>query len=435
MAKPESTNIPFIGTETLTQLARSIAPEVAISAYVDREAVFNKFHIKVYQGIDFEHVGYIIERKAHTSRRKVLGTTLKNVIGYTSERKLTTYLAWNRYFSNINAYREVAIRDANGNMGYPKSVDALRTALLNYSEDVYDNFWHGDAELGELNPDGTEKKGAELGLYDGIFTCIAKDINAQKIKPIELSGTIQRPVDNNDSQAYNLFVEFRDKWDNHLKNAPLVVVAMNDVTAMAIADAYGNSKGNLKEVIWLPNGNYRFPMWPNIEIAYDASIGVGDRMMAYTDKNLEYGVDTMNPENTIKVEVGGYGDADTVVLQPETAQGTRLFNPTPSHFAISNGSLAPVSMAGDYYVDSYSVTANDTTLGTVKVNGNAPDNTKNYDRGTILTITAEPTAKGEFVKWSNGLTDLEIKVTTKGNPEAITAIFKSKSATPAPSEP
>lgn len=424
----------FIGLAALKQLAVQVTPEVAMSAYYNRQAVFEKFGIKVISGIQFKNIKYLLLRKGHTTRRKVVGTTLRSQAGTLVERELVTYLAWNRYLDNEDSYREYPIKDElTGSVSYPASEVALRAVLANYADDVYDCVWHGDASIA---PDADN---AYLGLFNGFFTNIAADIQAGYVKPIHLSGTIAAPVSTSDIQAYTLFQEFRNKWDVHLQNAPKVIVACNSVTAEAIADAYGNAKGNNKEVIHLPNGNYKFPQWPNIEVAHDASIGIGSKLIAYVDQNLEYGIDTENEDNQILVQSGSDNDAKDIFFQIQSAQGTRVYNCSPSAFACTDATMSPVSISGDYTTldpekGTFQVFVNDADAGAVTINGSAVSadtNKAEYASGTTLVLVASAESGYKFVKWSDGSTETTHTVVTKGQLESIVAYFAPDGSTPA----
>ena len=252
-------------------------------------------------------------------------------------------------------------------------------------------------------------------------------MEAGYVKPISLSGVITPVTDATDIQAWLLFKEFINKWDVRLRGAAKVIVATNTETAEAIADAYSNAKGNAKEANVLANGNYTFPAYPNIELAGDPSLGVGSKLIAYTPGNLEYGVDTENAENGCEVQFGSDKDAKDIIFQPQTAQGTRVFNITAGNFACTDAPMAPVSVAGDAMPTStYAVGTSNEELGTVKVNGAEADNTTEYAAGTTLALKAEATSAGQFVKWSNGSTETEISVVTTGRPEGIIAIFAPK---------
>jgi len=410
----------FIGIKNLEQVAVSIMPEIAMSAYYNRQRVFDKFGINVISGAGFKNIKYLLLRKGHTSRRKVVGSTLANEGGQLIERELVTFLAWNRYKDNISAYRETPVTDANGGVSFPESEAALRAVMANYADDVYDCVWHGDHTI-DANADN-----AYLGLFDGFFTDMANDINAGYVKPITLSGVIAKPVSASDHQAWDLFEEFIEAWDPHLQNAEKVIVGMNAKTAAAIASAYGNSKGNNKDCIRLENGNIAFIEYPNIEIAADASLGIGTKMFATVPDNLEYGVDTDNENNTIRVQVGSDNDADDIFFQPQSAQGTRIVNISKSCFAVTDAAMSALGVSGDYTKSTFAVVASSDAMGTVTVGGQAPDNTKEYAAGTTLSLAASAEAGYKFVKWSDGNTNATRTVVTKGIGESLVAMFAAQ---------
>lgn len=406
----------FIGTAALEQLAVQIMPEIAMSAYYNRQRVFEKFGIKVISGIQFKNIKYVLLRKGHTARRKAVGTTLASSAGTLLERELKCYLAWDRFKSNKDEFREFPIQTELGDK-YPQSEAALRAVLANYADNVYDNVWHGDHTI------DPSAENAYLGLFDGFFTDVANDIANGLVTPIHLSGTIAKPVSSSDIQAWTLFEEFIEAWDPHLQSAEKVIVAMTSKTAAAIAAAYGNSKGNNKDCIRLENGNIAFIEYPNIEIAHDASLGIGTKMLAYVPGTLEYGVDTENDQNSIEVQVGSDSDAKDVFFQVQTAQGTRTTTVAKSAMAVTDASLSPLSVAGDYTKNTFTILINDSTKGAVTVNGSAVDNTVDYPAGTSLTLVATPETGCKFVKWSDGNTSATRTVVTKGQLESLVAFF------------
>ena len=406
----------FIGTEALQQIAVQIMPEIAMSAYYNRQRVFDKFYIKVISGVQFKNIKYLLLRKGHTSRRKEICAKLNSQAGTLLERELVTYLAWNRYRDNKSAYREYPIATESGN-SYPESEAALRAVMANYADDLYDNVWHGDHTIEQSDAN------AYLGLFDGFFTNMANDVINGYVKPIHLTGTITRPVNSSDHQAWDLFEEFIESWDPHLQTAEKVIVGMNSKTAAAIVAAYGNAKNNNKDCVRLENGNIAFLEYPNIEIAHDATLGIGSKMFATLPYNLEYGVDTENAENGCSVQVGSDDDADDIFFQPQSAQGTRIFNITPSAFAVTDAAITPVAISGEYVKNTFSVLVNDADAGSVTVNGSAPDNTVEYQAGTTLALVATAETGFKFVKWSDGNTSASRTVVTKGQLESIVAFF------------
>lgn len=406
----------FIGLEALTQLGATIMADVAMSAYYDRQATFDKLGIKVISGNEFQNIRYAVRTKGHTTRQKKVGDTIENEAGKLVERKLVTYVAWNRYRVNKNMFRELP-RQVGEQFMYPQSEANLRIALQDYSADVFDNLFFGDPANHEA---GEESGLAHLGLYVGFWTYINKDIEDGFVSPINLGAAIVRPTSVNDTAAWDLFVKFRDNWSPALRSAAKVIVIMNPQTASAIYTAYGHSHGDHKEMGIAANGNYTIAEYPNIEIAFDDCVGEGCRMMATVPDNLEYGVDTLNPENGVSIEKETSRDNDDFVIQPQSAQGTRVFQTDPKHFAMTSAAMAPASVSGDYI--GFVVTNADPEKGTVTVNGVEPDNANGYPYGTILTIKATATT-GTFKKWSNGSTEPEITVTVGSGAEAVTAMW------------
>ena len=116
-----------------------------------------------------------------------------------------------------------------------------------------------------------------------------------------------------------------------------------------------------------------------------------------------------------------------IIWQIQSLQGTRVFNVNPSNFCMSDGSLVPYAGAGDYTKNTFAVVANDSTMGSVTVNGATLTAPAAYAAGTTLTLVATAASNAyEFVKWSNEETTATISIVTKGIPGGIIAIFKEK---------
>ena len=116
-------------------------------------------------------------------------------------------------------------------------------------------------------------------------------------------------------------------------------------------------------------------------------------------------------------------DAKDLFLQPQSAQGTRIVRADESFMAVTDGTLSPADLAADYTA-SFAVLANDSALGTVKIDGVEVEEAQEYPAGTTLTLKAEAKSGATFVKWNNGSTEAEISVVTKGQFESYVAFFK-----------
>lgn len=427
----------FIGIQALQEIATKYSTEIAMGGAHFRPDVFDRMRIKIITGLQFKSIKHVMNRKGHTTVRKVVGEKINNTLGYLEERPMECHLAWNHYTDNKDNYIEKAVVavDGSATFSYPLSELAFNAAVANYGEDLFDCLWHGDDSI----PDDKTLPNYYLRLYTGFITYLNQDITGREQvfgsrisvanKNLVKIGVIEAPKSIDDTGAYDEFCKFRNSWASPLKNAKEVLVYCTDETGASIARGYANSTGNHVRVNYLPNGNYKFPEWGNIEVCPESSFGVGDKLIATVPENFEYGVNTLDSRTKISVREGSDNDHDDISFQVQSVQGTRVLNINPSHFCMTDGSLLPNDLAGDYTKDVFIVTSNDEKLGSVKVNNVAPDNTVNYPANTNLTLKAEATATGEFAGWSNGMKDAEITIVTKGQPGGITAIFKKKADT------
>lgn len=418
----------FIGIGALQEMATQYAPEIAMGGAYYRPDVFERMRIKVISGLQFRSIKYVMNRKGHTTVRKVVGKKVNNSVGYLEERKMVCHLAWNHYTDNKDNYIEVPVVsvDDSATFSYPLSELAMNAVLAQYGEDIFDCLWHGDDQI----PDDPDSPNNYLRLYTGFVTYLNDDVRSGRISKqrgnLVSIGVIENPADTSDTSAWDEVKKFRNSWSQNLKNAQLVLIYLSDETGSAVASAYANSKGNHSEVTYLDNGNFKVREWPNVEFCPESSFGIGDKLIATVPENFEYGVNTLDSRTKISVREGSDLDHDDISFQVQSIQGTRVLNVNPSHFCMTDAALAPVAASGDYTTDVFSVSVNDSTLGSVTVNGSAPDNTKGYPANTTLTLVATATETGEFVGWSNGETNKQITVVTKGYPEGITAIFRKK---------
>jgi uncharacterized repeat protein (TIGR02543 family) len=120
------------------------------------------------------------------------------------------------------------------------------------------------------------------------------------------------------------------------------------------------------------------------------------------------------------------GDHKTITFQIQGVFGTRILRINAANFVTNGGTIEDKYWAGDYQKDSFTVVANDATMGDVSVSPAAVNG--EYAKGTTLTITATPKEGYKFVKWqgASNATTATANVVTKGQPESAVAIFEAE---------
>ena len=418
----------YIGVDHLQEIATKFSPQILTGAAHFRPDVFERMRIAVETGVQFRSVKTLLLRKGHGTVRKESGNLKPSSVGMLIERKAVCRLCAYQAKEDKDRFVEKAIFDVHDNTRfyYPATELMVSAILKNFGEDLFDCLWHGDDSLPK---DGEDRN--YLSLYTGFITYLNHDIakgyiNKEFGNYAEI-GAIDAPVDKDDVSAFTEFVKFYRQWSPALQNAPEVLVYCTADTGLAIARAYKNYNSGNDKVLYQPNGTYKFPEWNNITVVPESSMGIGDKLIATIPQNFEYCVDSMDSRSGVLVREGSSDDLFQVIFQVQGIIGVRVNNITNSCFCMSNGSLAPRPIAGDYVKNVFVVTSNDKTLGTVTVNSAQPDNTKDYAAGTTLTLKATATEAGQFECWGDGDRNETKTVVTNGFPGAIMAIFSKKS--------
>ena len=419
----------FIGREALTHVAEQVGKQIIMGpAYEDPE-LLDRLGISVISGVQFKKTDHLLVRKGGTTRRKKVGTPVENKIGFLKERTLIAKLTWNRYKDNIDNYVETVFgTDGKPGGDYPMSTVAVEAILKSYAEDLKSNLFFGDME----NEDSLDEDKQKLSLYDGFHTDMAHDIADGIIsvqnKNLIPCDAISAPTDAHDSTPFDTALEWYTKWDGRLRQQKLVKLHVDILRGLYIAQGYSNKYHGNAKVNYLPNGNFTVPEMPRVEFCPSDAWGVGTRMMATIPGNLQYGVDSENNQSFVKTQFGSDEDAQDVIFQIQSIQGTRIMNPLPSAFVMSDGSIAENVINGDYENSKLVVTLDGADEGAkVQVNGQDYPKALEFAPNALITLKAvEGSAEGHkvFKQWSNGKTEKEITITATGMPMAITAFYQ-----------
>lgn len=420
----------FIGKAALQHIADNFRSQIIMGAAHFRPEELDRMGILVTSGVQFKDTRTVLNRKGGTTRRKVVGQTVANTIGYIEERPLVARLTWNRYWDNQDSYIETPYQvPGSAEYSYPMSEIAFKAIMANYGEDVFACLFWGNESY-----DKDDANLGRLSLFNGFITYLNEDIKNGRITTaignLKHIAAFTAPDDSHDFAAWTIFEAF---WTSEvhpaLKTAPKVLVYCSAETGVILANAYANKWHGNNGVKWLDNGNFTVPEYRNLEFVPSSYYGKGDKLILTVPQNFEYGVNSLDSRNKIIVQTE-FSDRDAldVAFQVQSVQGVRVINVNPSHFCMTDGTLQEgIVFQGDYMKDLFVVNVNDANAGAVTVNGETPDNTAEYAAGTTLTLVATPASNSyEFDQWSDGVKDATRTVVTKGMPEALTAFFKAK---------
>lgn len=423
----------MIKLDYLTHIAEKFNSQAIMGAANYDPNELTRLGIQVISGVQFRDTQTVFNRKGGTTRRKKVGTKVANSIGYIEERPLTAQLAVNRFVDNQDNYIQKPYQVGGAaKFSYPLAELALKAIIAIYNEDIFSNLFWGD----EKYADSEDEDKKVMGLYNGINTNIAKDMasgrisiankNLIQVDAIDLSGV----DDESDVQAWNVFRDFYRQWSPALKRQKVKVLISLELSTV-LMDTYANKNRSIRTVKMLDGTeekNWMVPEFPLVTFVPSQDYGKGDRMMAYTQNNLQYGVNSLDDRNVVSVQIGSDTDNLDVVWQIQSVQGTRVVNVNPSDFALSTGTLTPGELwLGDYTKNTFFV-GFDETMGKVTVNGAQVKNGENkeYAAGTTLALVATAESGHKFVSWSNGSKEASITITMLDVPMGITAIFEKE---------
>ncbi len=419
----------FIGLDNMTVIANRIKTQVIMGPAYAKAEEMDRLKIKVTSGVQFKDTAFVMNRKGGTTRRKVVGEPLRNKAGYLDERPLVAKLSWNKYYDNTDSYTETPFSAAGStSYSYPMSELAMEAILMSYAEDLYLNLWWGSLE--------NDRKTSPRSLYDGFHTLRNKDIAAGRIsiarKNIVAVDVIDLSVAENLLASFGVFEQFYSKLSTALRGVPIMLYISDELSTALMASYAHKFNGYSKATPELgadgkPTGNWSVMEYSKVTFAPSSEYGHGTKMIATIPYNFEYGVDSLNSQNKVSIRVGSDDDDNDISFQVQSIQGCRVINVNPNAYCESNGTLTiPDENAGDYQKDTYTVSVNSDTMGSVKVDGAAPDDTKEYAAGAVISLEATAKTGYVFVKWSDGVTTASRSVIAKGQPDGMMAIFTAQ---------
>lgn len=357
---------------TLVQtVANIVKKDILISPATLKNSELDKIGAKVITGVsniesEFISQAYAGAIRAYDPTKNYTEADAKEV-ARTIERKLKTNLAFRLANLNTQRFKEKEPFDTTDKtreeilLGLPATTFALLQAGEYYGQDVIAPFFHGDLALGTNNP---------LGIYDGIFKQIKKDMTTYANEsgvsvPVLISkenhnlfetSPLTKPTSTSDFTAFSVFEEFLENLDSSLVDNPDgVLVLVDKKKAPFIYQAYMNRYPNLQNSVKF-DGGYQFFTHDKITLVGTPLLGATDTMIATRPGNLHFGIESERDDNNVYVKQYGI-DPNRLIMWIQSNQGTRLLNPTASHFAISCDAEGQLHEATPYNVGDLQVNA------------------------------------------------------------------------------
>lgn len=408
----------FIGTEALTTVAEQVGSQIVMGPAYIAPDLLKRLRVKVLSGVQYKQTETLLVRKGGTTRRKQVGTTMNNSIGFLKSRTLVAKHSWNIFRGNVGEFTETNF-GVHATGDYPVSTAATEAILKTYAEDLLSNLFFGDVEN-----ENTDKEA--LSLYDGFHTYIAKDVADGIISAVNGNyiecDSIVAPTDKDDSTPFDIAMEVYTKLSPTLRKQPEILCYCDVLRGIYIAEGYNNKKHGNSDVVRNEDGTFSVPEMPRVKFVPEDAFGVGDRLVFTIPDNFQYSVDTESNQTKVRVKIGSDRDLDDVLFQIESIQGTRVLNPLASAFCMTNGSIQENVLGGDFQNSKLTITCKDSD-GSVTVNGAEYNADAEYAPNAVITLKATAKSGKKFANWSNGQTSPEISIVATGMPMAITALF------------
>ena len=338
-----------VNEQLVQSVANVVKKDILISPATLKMSELDKIGAKVITGVtniesEFISQAYDGAVRAYDITKTYTEADAKEV-SRIIERRLKTHLAFRIANLNTQRFKEKEPFDTTDKTreeilaGLPHTAYALLQMGEYYGQEVIKPFILGDRDLGKDNP---------YGIYDGILKHVKKDMTTYtdesgNVVPVLISkehknlietSPITKPTSEKDFTAFTVFESFVEELDPALLDNPEgVLVIVDKKKAPYIYQAYMNRYPNLQNSVKY-DGGYKFFTHDNITLVGTPLLGDTHTMIATRPGNFHFGIESERDENNVYVKQYGI-DPNRLNMWIQSYQGTRLLNPTKSHFAIS----------------------------------------------------------------------------------------------------
>lgn len=299
-----------------------------------------KYGIRVITGIEFKDLQFAIKRIGGSTRAYKKGDSLDSNAAKVEERELAVKTVWNRYTSNIEDFREKEPFHVDVNNRYvaPASETQIRIIGTEFQEDVLSNLFYGKRDSNNAN------KG--LSLYDGLLQKLTAWKAEGHTIPSVATGAFSPVTEETKADNWEAFVEFVTKLPAPFKKAMRgtgagIKVLCSATTKAYIVESYTRTFPSLKpeEVDAI---SLKFLNLEKVTLTSCDLLGEGSMLMAVIDGTLDFGVDSLNSMNSVKVGED-QNDFSNIIFEIKSSIGTRVideskvcFNDQENTFTLSD---------------------------------------------------------------------------------------------------
>lgn len=299
-----------------------------------------KYGIRVITGIEFKDLQFAIKRIGGSTRAYKKGDSLTSTAGKVEEKELVVKTVWNRYVDNIEDYREKEPFhvDANNRYVAPASETKIRIIGTEFQEDVLSNLFYGKRD--------TNNTYKGLSLYDGLLQKLTAWKAEGHTIPSVATGAFSPVTEETKADNWEAFVEFVTKLPAPFKKAMRgtgagIKVLCSATTKAYIVESYTRTFPSLKptEVDAI---SLQFINLEKVTLTSCDLLGEGSMLMAVIDGTLDFGVDSLNSLNSVKVGED-QSDFSNIIFEIKSSIGTRVideskvcFNDQENTFTLSD---------------------------------------------------------------------------------------------------
>lgn len=413
-------------TQAIEGTAQIMSEEIVLNpVVVGKASVFDPLGIRVREGIQKKHILPIYARNGQIAKPYHKGMD-RVTAGAFIASEMEVHLSAAFVSVNIQDFDNVMIGAENllGTNKEPKRIPFAETILWGISQSFTEDLLES-VVFGKYDP----KAQAGYPNYDGIQTLIQKAIEAGEIskaaKNLIPSAGFPEPANSEDTEAWDNFEAVLKQLNPALLTAPELIAQTSTVTQGNILSAYYNKFKHTLTEESVKMGNI-FLTYPNVRLVGHAVYGTGDAVVFTVPNNIEFGVDSVSDDEFCDVTPNPF-DKNEFTIQIQSRAGMRINNKSPKQFAVTDGKFVAydLPLSGDLQATTVNAETNNSEWGTVTV---SPEKDV-YELGEEITLTATPTAEGEFLIWDDHIIDPVRKFKAEGLPIGVTAFFRKKVTT------